>query len=138
MGMRETPRSLRIYFLLVGLVGCYVVYEDLQRARTFPIFTMLAGVQALLAAGYLGFGLTLPTVLRKHSQLLIGFLVLAAILNLGINGYDVFLASRLLGGNLGLFVLPAFSLLLSIYLIVNVRRLSHEATEPERKLAAFD
>ena len=138
MAMRETPRSLRIYFLLVGLVGCYVVYEDLKRARTFPIFNMLAVLQAFLAIGYLGFAATLPTVLRKNARVLIGFLVFALIANLAINGYDVMLASRLLGGNAGLLVIPIGSLLISIYLIVTVRRLSREATGPDRAVAAFD
>ena len=84
--MRETPRSLRIYFILVG--GITILSNLFTLATGFETFLaaqphliLLIALSGIMGAAYLYVGAKLPTLLRDKPQLPTNFATAAIILS---------------------------------------------------------
>jgi hypothetical protein len=125
--MRETVRSLRIYFLLSGLVSLWLGFQNLVsdfQAGISPVMILViaTGVaSAGLALGFLYVGLFLEKLLQHSSNWIV--MLLYASIGLAL------LSSTLsfLGGGVTAIVVLAVTLLILWYLLRNVRRLAAEA-----------
>lgn len=102
--MRETPRSLRLYFFLVGLIAtlsCMVMMgiAGPEPGALFVIFLL----QGVWGVGYLYLALKLPVLLREKPQLPIRFAAAAIVfsclsmnlLTIGLNVYILYQLRRL-------------------------------------------
>lgn len=126
--MRETVRSLRIYFILSGLASLWFGVQSLVsdfQAGISPVMILVisTGVaSAVLALGFLYVGLFLEKLLQHSSNRIIvllyastGLAVLSSTLN--------FLG----GGGVTAIVILAVTMLILWYVLRNVRRLAAEA-----------
>jgi hypothetical protein len=125
MGMRETPRSLRLYFLFVG-TGAALAAAGAVSAWLHSTHDVVGGFGVLCLVAYavemLNAGIRFRTLLRERPKRLeqavytvLGLGLLRALDNISIVG---------LGGSL---VEAMLELLIPLYLLVNVRRLAREA-----------
>ncbi|OLB27615.1 MAG: hypothetical protein DMG41_19900 [Acidobacteria bacterium] len=124
MGMRETVRSLRAYFIFSGLAGVFFAASALRvsllDAGVIGVILGLISIGFSLAFVYVGF--TLPKLLRGSASRIVTLLYASA-------GWTVFFfLLSLLGGpsTFGLVTL-ILTLLILWYLLKNVRRLAAEA-----------
>jgi hypothetical protein len=122
MAMRETPKTLRLYFILSGLLGALGSFVVLTQGLVSPL-TLVTGIINLgfsVAFLYVGFSLhrllvETPGKISGVIQAAMGWTVLGFLLGL-VGGMQV-----------RAIVIFAFTLLLCWYLLVNVRRLAAEA-----------
>jgi hypothetical protein len=124
MGMRETVRSLRAYFIFSGLAGVFFAVSALRVSLLgVGVLGVIVGLISMgfsLAFVYVGF--TLPKLLRGSASRIVVLLYASA-------GWTVFFfLLSLLGGpsTFGLVTL-ILTLLILWYLLKNVRRLAGEA-----------
>jgi hypothetical protein len=121
MAMRETARSLRAYFVLVGVLSLGSAVSTFQSAES----TGLEGIRALLGAvfgaGFLVAGIRLPRMLEGSTWFVKALLLANVTLQLA-------LAAVLLlaGASPATLVFPALYVAVSLYLIANVNRLGRE------------
>jgi hypothetical protein len=126
--MRETVRSLRIYFILSGLVSLWFGIQNLVsdfQAGISPVMMLLiaTGVASvILALGFLYVGLFLDKLLQHSSNRIV--VLLYASIGLAILSSTL---SFLGGGGVSAIVILAVTLLILWYLLRNVRRLAAEA-----------
>lgn len=126
--MRETVRSLRIYFILSGLVSLWFGFQNLVsdfQAGMAPVMILViaTGVtSAVLALGFLYVGLFLEKLLQHSSNRII--MLLYASIGLAVLSSTL---SFLGGGGVTAIVVLAVTLLILWYLLRNVRRLAAEA-----------
>lgn len=123
MAMRETVGSLRAYFLLVGGAGLLVNIAPMfaHREKLNAILVGAAVIGSMLAVGYLYMGIRLPDLLTRSPKpiyiILCGSLILQLIVG-PLSYYDTPEPKSL--------ILPVLSILIYLYLFVNVKRLSRE------------
>lgn len=126
--MRETVRSLRIYFILSGLASLWFGVQSLVsdfQAGISPVMILVisTGVaSAVLALGFLYVGLFLEKLLQHSSNRII--VLLYASIGLAVLSSTF---SFLGGGGVTAIVVLAVTLLILWYLLRNVRRLAAEA-----------
>ena len=126
--MRETVRSLRIYFLLSGLVSLWFGFQNLVsdfQAGISPVMILViaTGVaSAGLALGFVYVGLFLEKLLQHSSNWIV--VLLYASIGLAVLSSTL---SFLGGGGVTAIVVLAITLLILWYLLRNVRRLAAEA-----------
>ncbi len=129
MAMQETVGSMRAYLTLVGGVGLILNLAALGSAGSeLDAITISAcGVSIVLAVGYLICALRLRTMLIR-SPGTIKALLISSLAVQGIIGTMVLLADQNTKG----LVTPVLSILICMYLLANVNRLSRElqAAEP--------
>ena len=134
MAMRETEGSLRTYFLIAGLLAVLSCLSDLSDVMKLPsglpASWMLALWFPITARGVLGVGFVmaglkvssaLPTGAAGIKKLLlvaISVMVIDAVLIVGVFGVEIG-QHALVGSGIGL--------LIAVYLLASVRRLSAEA-----------
>jgi hypothetical protein len=134
--MRETIRSLRIYFILSGLASLWLGLVGLATDLQVGISpaTIAAGaigiVSVALALAFLYVGISLPGLLRNSSHGIVILLYVSA-------GWSILTSSlSLLNGLQGRTIaFLTISLLILWYLLKNVRRLAAEAQNTPPKLA---
>ena len=134
MAMRETEKSLKIYFFIAGLLGVLSCLSDLSDVSKLPSGLptdwMLALWFPILARGALGIGFimarlrlsaTLPTGAVGIKKLLLLSIVVMVI--------DVALIAGVFGVEIGRSALinAGIGLAITAYLLASVRRLSAEA-----------
>jgi len=134
--MKETVRSLRLYFILSGLAslwfGSVGIAVDL-RAGISPATTLATAIGMVgvgLALAFLYLGVFLSGLLRNSSHRIVtllyvsaGWVVLTSLLSF-LNGLQ--------GGTIAFLLI---SLLILWYLLKNVRRLAVEAQNPPPTVA---
>ena len=129
--MRETVRSLRLYFILSGLASLWFGLAGLVanlRTGMSPatILAIIIGIaSAALAIGFVYVGLFLGRLLQSSSSSIVTLLYLSAGLAILTS-----LLSLLSGGGMGAIAILAITLLILWYLLRNVRRLVAEAQPP--------
>jgi hypothetical protein len=129
MAMKETVRSLRVYFILSGLASLWFGFlglaADLRTAISpAAILAILIGAVGVgLALAFLYVGVFLPELLRSSSHQVV-MLLYASTAWAGLT----FLFSILNGVHSEAIVVLAISLLILWYLLRNVRRLAAEAS----------
>jgi len=117
MAMRETPRSIRAYLILVGVIGILINALALIKNHG-PVFVGLSLIGVGFAGLYLYLGLSFTKLLRGSPHILVKGLIAGAC-------YLVAVALlELLGSSVAGVIRSAIGLLITWYLITNVRRLS--------------
>lgn len=113
--MRETPRSLRAYFMLVGfftVIGSVVSLASIESFSGLDaptlIFAGVSGIQICLGLAYCYIGGKLQTLLRDKPQLPLRFATLAIILSA--------LQVSIIG------------VLINVYIYYQLKRMAKEAT----------
>jgi quinol-cytochrome oxidoreductase complex cytochrome b subunit len=126
MAMKETARSLRAYFFLVGIVsgGNYIVSLNVM-AQTGAIELVGATITVVglgLAIAYVYLGTRLNHLLVTSPQKITAVLIAGAIFLV------VLLLLNLLGGlRIGALIYLLLGLLITWYLYANAKRLAGEA-----------
>ena len=134
MGMRETEKSLRNYFVIAGFIAVALGLQDLSEILKLPFALPATWMLALwfptLARMVLGVcfvmsGFKLSTALTTGARGIQGLLLAA----LGVMVIDAVLIAGVIGVDLGQSGLIGsfIGLLIIAYLLANVRRLSTEA-----------
>ena len=137
MGMRETGRSLRAYFIVAGAIALLLGFRDLSTvsklgsmlgslppawllALWFPLLTQIA-----LAACFIWAGVQLPAMLPRGA----GWIKMVLLLTMVVQLIDMGLIASVLGTDLGGTALgrSLLAMLIAGYLLANVRRLAEEA-----------
>src|SRR5450432_1571838 len=123
MKMRETVRSLRLYFILSGLAGAFVsgsaLLASLQRSATTAAALQAVGIALSLAFLYVGFALV--PLLRTSPGRILNILYASAACS-AVSFLVGFLRTGLPHGLVTLLLI----LLVVWYLSTNVRRLAEE------------
>lgn len=137
--MKETVSSLKRYFLLVGFfgsIGIPIALSPIVTALLHPgvmgsIWVLLAALglcglfQGLVSLAFVFFGIKLEKMLRDQPE----FICKTLKASMGVSVFSVGLQLYLLGplpNNLAMF---AVGILISYYLLVQVRRLSAQVRE---------
>jgi hypothetical protein len=137
MGMRETSRSLRAYFIIAGALALLLGLRDLSTvtrlgevlgslpatwklALWFPLLS-----QIVLATCFMLAGIQLPTALPRGA----GWIKTLMLVTIVVQVIDMALVASVLGTEVGTTALirSFISLLIAAYLLANIRRLSDEA-----------
>ncbi len=121
MAMRESVRSLRVYFIIVGLLVTLSAVAGIRTAEV-PASQVLGLISLIFGVGFLIAGIRL-------SNFLSGSTAFIKILILGNIAYQVLRSALALLAGVGLaaLIFPVIYILISWYLLVNVNRLSGEA-----------
>jgi hypothetical protein len=119
--MKETARSLRTYFVLVGVVNGILSALVLLNPLTDLLSKVMSLASLVVAAAAFAVAFALPTLLRTAP------IVIGAMIALFPAVSVVSALLRLLTTGQLSWVNPAVSLAVAAYLYVNVRRLSREA-----------
>jgi hypothetical protein len=126
MAMRETPNSLRGYFILVGMLAGFSAISGILSAEGNVVVVALQGINLALALGLTAVGAMAPKLISSAPFVLYG----AVWANYG--WFVLLYLLALLGGaaSVQLHVQVFVGLAIALYLTVNVRRLSGaEATQ---------
>ena len=134
--MRETIRSLRVYFVLSGLaslwLGCADIAQELHAGISFETgLAIVIGMVGIgLALAFLYVGIALSRLLRNSSQRIILLLYLSA-------GWAMLISflsflNGVQGENVAFLVI---SLVILWYLLRNIRRLAAEAQNSSPSVA---
>jgi hypothetical protein len=136
MGMRETTRSIRAYFIVAGSIALLLGLRDLstvgqlgsmlgslpmswQLALWFPLLSQIA-----LAACFIWAGVSLPTALPRGA----GWIKTLMLVTIIVQVVDMALVGAVLGTELGTTALVRsfIALLIAAYLLANIRRMADE------------
>lgn len=128
MSNRETTRSLGMYFILVGLFSGYMAYLWFSRRSDYPLGAWLYAVEA---AAFLGTGILFKKIITHRPGLIVGLLAATVGFQMIILGWAV-VQGRIAPAELLRLLIPAA---FTVYLIINVRRLAHEAREQQGPIA---
>jgi hypothetical protein len=127
MGMRETPRSLRAYFLLTGLAALVSGLGAVAQAAA-PVDAALSFLpQLVYGADFLYAGVLFPRLLRENPrrlELVVWGALAVAALQIALS----MMPGREGQGGMGAGL---FGILIALYLIRNIRRLSREAASAQ-------
>jgi hypothetical protein len=137
MGMRETEGSLRLYFIVGGLIALFMGLRDINTATQlgsalddlpaswklaiwFPILGRMG-----LGCAYVIAGIQLKTALQTGAGWIQNLLLVA----IAILVIDTILVASVLGSDLGRrdIVSSCIGLAITAYLLANLRRLAAEA-----------
>ena len=124
MAMRETVRSLRLYFVLTAVLGGALNLVALQRPSGV-VANVVSVVGIAFALAYLYLGLRLGRLLVTSPGQITAVLVAGAVFLVLLLALDAL--SGFQGGSL---VQVVVGLLITWYLYVNVRRLAAESAKP--------
>jgi hypothetical protein len=118
--MKETAKSLRAYFIIVGVLGVYMNATGLL-ALPGVLLMAIEGISLVFALAYLYFGAVLPSLLRAGTERI--YVVLAA--NAAVTVVQALLL--LVAPNVFALVICAVGIAICAYLYFNVKRLAAEA-----------
>lgn len=128
--MQETPRSLKAYLILVGILGAAgQIYQVVLSPEVGPFTRLLGLVGLVISVAFLWVGITfrslLSTAPNRIEQLLIVGAVYSILLTLIVGVMSPRPEER--GGALAQGLI---GLLITLYLLRNVRRLARETQGP--------
>ena len=124
MTMKETVRSLKLYFILCGIVGLLPVIGQISQASANVFLGVFGLISLAFAVAYFYIGVSLQKLIVTSPNMIVNVLYANAAYSL-----LVFLLSLLSGFNPAAAGITAFSLLVLWYLLVNVKRLAQEDKE---------
>ncbi len=140
--MRETVRSLRAYFIVVGLISGGMQIKAFGAGGLDVVDMVVCGIDLAFAAGFVYFGVQLPTLLRENASLILRTLVASAVVTLLSAGLATFYIVQLpiamksaVVGALAARILV--TLLITWYLYRSTKRLAAEAARPTAAVAAL-
>jgi hypothetical protein len=132
--MKETERSLRAYFIIVGVIAMLLALRDFRDTAALPAGLISAKMslslwipsvaRLVLGVGYLVAGIRLPQALRGDPTWIVRLLQASIIVLFA----DLAIVYALAGMFVTILVIQGvIGTLLAIYLIANVKRLSAAA-----------
>jgi len=128
--MKESIRSLRLYFILSGLASlwvCVVTFTPILRAPLSAVVIVAAVFEIAFLAMSLGFlyvGFSLRRLLKDSSRRIVLFIYV------GMAWVFISFLANLFGGiQTQEIVIDVLSILLGLYLVKNIRRLAAEAQD---------
>lgn len=127
--MRETVGSLKAYFILVGVLGLIGNIGAIAASQVNPLFLISGLIGLAFSGAYLYIGIMLRKLLVESPKLVKNF-ILASMAYLIVD----FLLTLLGGDQTNSVIRLAIGLLITWYLLSNVKRLSQEEkskTRPE-------
>jgi CHASE2 domain-containing sensor protein len=120
--MKESAKSLRAYFILVGVYGLYRNGTQLADSPA-PLLLVLAALSLAVAVGFVAIGAMLPSLLEKGTTAPINVVLgLSALVNVLYGALVMALAPTVFP-----LVVAAIGVGICGYLYVNVKRLAAEA-----------
>jgi len=133
MGMRETEGSLKAYFIVAGVLGALVTVNDLNgigavssllpASWKLPIYAHDL-VRIALSVGFIIAGARLKAELPRGARWIQQLLLLGLVMQLGTTIW----LGALIGGQVpGLYIPALVGMLITAYLLHNLRRLAAEA-----------
>jgi hypothetical protein len=126
--VKETTKSLRIYFIAAGVLSLYFSVTGLRASPDF-VTLVLNGSSLVLALGFVGVGVMLPKLLAGSVMPINVLLVLAALRSAAQTALSVMQKDSLIL----VLVVQAVILLLCWYLYANTKRLAAEAAAAPTK-----
>lgn len=122
--IKETKKSLKIYFIIVGIFG--IISGIFSIAISSEIFTIFLGVITLVVAVmFFYFGIKLHNYLQSSPKTLINFVVIALIIHVIL---------RVLNDQDNQIVYLFMTILLGLYLIRSIKKLStHNNVAKDKK-----
>ena len=119
--MKETVRSLKLYFILSGIIGIWGSIGQFVLASANPLFAVFGILSLIFAIAYFCMGVSLPKLILASPNVIFNLLYANAaysviVFLIGLTGGFQPMAAGFL----------AFGLLIVWYLFVNVKRLSQE------------
>ena len=123
MGMRETTRSLSIYFIIGGLLGLVFAPSAIAQLHGNTIAMLIYVPNIGFEIAFLYFGFRLRYFLQKSPQNVIRFLIASFVYSIVASIVNLFF-SEITKGFIFIGLIPG--LLITLYLINNIRRLSTE------------
>ena len=119
--MKETARSLRTYFVLVGVVNGFLSALALLNPFSDILSKVMSLVSLAVAVAAFGVAFALPLLLRTAPFVIVAMIALFPAVSV------LSSLSKLVATGHFPWVNPAVSLAVAAYLYVNVRRLAKEA-----------
>jgi hypothetical protein len=119
--MKETARSLRTYFVLVGVVNGILSALVLLNPLSGILSKVMSLASLVVAAASFVVAFALPTLLRTAPMVVVAMIALFPAVSVGSALLKLLVTGQLSWAN------PAVSLAVAAYLYVNVRRLAREA-----------
>ena len=127
--MQETPRSLRAYLILVGLIGALAQLPGVLSDQVGPLGRLLSLVGVAVAVGYAWAGVSFNSLIvtnsRRIEQILIAGLAYSILI-----AVIIVLFAPLAAEAGGAIVRGIGGFLITLYLLNNVRRLARETRGP--------
>ncbi len=122
MAMKETVGSLRAYFGVVGLFNFYSGVMQFGQAKGSLFLQVFSVVMLGLSVAYLFCAFKLPDLLANNLTIVETIIYITLGVNVGI-GLLIVLAS----GQMASISRPIIAIVVALYLLSSVRRLSQEA-----------
>jgi hypothetical protein len=126
MGMQESEKSLKYYFIAVGVLNLWRFWDLPQIFKSSAILGAFSVIGLLLGMGFLYFGFKLEKYLSQAPGFLIKFIILNLSFEIIVLLYYFFGRSETPINSAALLLI---SLLLAFYLIKNIKRLSVASLE---------
>ena len=123
MAMRETQRSLSIYFVVAGALGIVSAYMNLMSPESNVVAVVLMIPGIVFSGMDIYFGIRLKALLLNSANLIVWTLVASLIYLLALLVLIIALGDASGGGPL------IIGALITGYLIQNVRRLAQETSD---------
>lgn len=119
--MKETAGSLKVYFIVVSVLGIAGSLTVLGASQVNPLFLVIGLIGLAFSIAYLYIGITFRKLIVESPKLIENMLLASM-------AYQVItvLLSSLNGFQTGLIIRLAIAILILWYLLANVRRLSRE------------
>jgi len=124
--LQETPRSLRAYLILVGVLGTGAQLAGALSAEAGPIGRLVSLIGIAITVGYAWLGFAFKSLISSAPRRIEQVLIAGAVYSIAVAVLVVVVypSSEAAGGAL---VRAAGGLLITLYLLKNVKRLAREA-----------
>lgn len=122
--MKETKKSLKFYFIIVGFLGLYNI-TSVSVIKTNIILGILCIMSVILSVVFLYLGVRLNTLIISSSKLIINFLYVMIVYIILVTIFlAIFVAVQTIA-----IASSAINALILIYLIKNIKRIILEETQ---------
>ena len=139
MGMRETPRSMRIYLVLAGVLGIYTSWAPTMRSD--GAIQILAALGMLVSVGFVYCGARFTQLLSSGADqvayelyaALLQSVGLCLVVYLALKGHEGVDAKSLL---FEMYIRTAIAIAIVLYLLANLKRLRRDGGTGEAAAGA--
>jgi len=119
--MRETIKSLRIYFIVIGIVQVYNIIKNFKALQSNIILGLIGIISLIFGLLYFYFGIKLNSFITKSTGLIINFLIAQMVFSV-LSSLFLFAATS----PVVVFISLLIGIGINLYLILNVKRLAKE------------
>jgi len=119
--MKETIKSLRVYFIIVGIAQIYNIIKDIGALKSNIILGIIGIISLIFGLFYFYFGIKLKSLISESPKLIINFLIVQIVFSVLSSLLLFFVSSQPY-----VLIFLLIGLLVNWYLISNVKRLAKE------------